>query len=81
MQQQPAQQQQQYIQYVPQQSTLAVKGQQYGPLPDWLYHSAAEAGVTEVWDNRDRAAGTKQPWFRATTGGREAKAFWPPSNR
>ena len=46
---------------------VTVKGQQFGPLPDWLLTAAADKGVTEVYDNRDRAQGTKRPWFRATT--------------
>lgn len=57
---------------------LKVKGNQFGPLPDWLHGAAAEKGVTEVYDNRDRAMGTKRPWFKATTGGDNAPAFWPP---
>ena len=55
-----------------------MKGTQYGPLPDWLYEQAAQKGVTEVWDNRQQAQGNKRPWFRATTGGDNAPAFWPP---
>jgi hypothetical protein len=70
------------VPYVPQnqpfQANVAVKGNQFGPLPDWLYQQAAEKGVTEVYDNRDRIAGTKRPWFKATTGGENAPAFWPP---
>jgi hypothetical protein len=57
---------------------LTVKGAQNGPLPDWLWEQAAAKGVTEVYDNRDRAQGTKRPWFRSTTGGDDAPAFWPP---
>lgn len=57
---------------------LTVKGTQHGNLPDWLYAQAAEKGVTEVYDNRDRAMGTKRPWFKATVGGDNAAAFWPP---
>jgi hypothetical protein len=57
---------------------VKVKGSQFGPLPDWLFAQAAEKGVTEVYDNRDRAAGTKRPWFKATTGGDNAIPFWPP---
>jgi hypothetical protein len=57
---------------------LTVKGSQFGPLPDWLYEMAAAKGVTEVYDNRDRVAGSKRPWFKATTGGDNAPAFWPP---
>lgn len=69
----------QYTQPSPQQGfTVSVKGTQYGPLPDWLYEQAAQKGVTEVWDNRQQAQGNKRPWFRATTGGDNAAAFWPP---
>jgi hypothetical protein len=57
---------------------LTIKGQQHGPIPDWLYAAAAAKGVTEVYDNRDRAAGTKRPLFRSTTGGENAPAFWEP---
>ena len=57
---------------------LTVKGTQQGPLPDWLWEQAAAKGVTEVYDNRDRARGTKRPHFRSTTGGDDAPAFWPP---
>ena len=68
------------VPYVPQgpSYTLSVKGNQFGPLPDWLFQQAAEKGITEVYDNRDRIAGTKRPWFKATTGGDNAPAFWPP---
>jgi hypothetical protein len=57
---------------------VSVKGNQFGPLPEWLYEQAANAGITEVYDNRDRIAGTRRPWFRATTGGDRAVGFWPP---
>jgi len=57
---------------------VTVKGNQFGELPDWLVLDAFQAGVTEVYDNRDQVAGTKRPWFKATTGGKDAKAFWPP---
>lgn len=57
---------------------VIVKGSQHGPLPDWLYQQAGAKGVSEVYDNRDRAVGTKRPWFRATVGGENAPAFWPP---
>lgn len=57
---------------------VTVRGTQHGPLPDWLVLDAFQAGVTEVYDNRDQVAGTKRPWFKATTGGKDAKAFWPP---
>ena len=55
--------------------TVSVKGNQFGPLPDWLALEAAQAGVTQVWDNRDKVAGTKRPWFKDVNGD---KAFWPP---
>lgn len=57
---------------------LTIKGTQHGPIPDWLYEQAAAKGVSEVWDNRDRAQGTRKPHFRSTTGGEDAPAFWPP---
>lgn len=57
---------------------VTVRGAQWGPLPDWLVLDAFQAGVSEVYDNRDQVAGTKRPWFKATTGGKDAKAFWPP---
>jgi hypothetical protein len=57
---------------------VTVKGNQFGELPDWLVLEAFQAGITEVYDNRDQVAGTKRPWFKATTGGKDAKAFWPP---
>jgi hypothetical protein len=57
---------------------VRVRGNQFGELPDWLVLDAFQAGVTEVYDNRDQVAGTKRPWFKATTGGKDAKAFWPP---
>jgi hypothetical protein len=57
---------------------VTVKGSQFGELPDWLVLEAVQAGVSTVWDNRDQVAGTKRPWFKATEGGKDAKAFWPP---
>jgi len=57
---------------------IRVRGTQWGDLPEWLLIAAVEAGVSEVYDNRDQVAGTKRPWFKATTGGKDAKAFWPP---
>ena len=57
---------------------VSVRGTQHGALPDWLVLDAFQAGVSEVYDNRDQVAGTKRPWFKATTGGKDAKAFWPP---
>ena len=57
---------------------IKVRGTQHGDLPNWLVMDAFQAGVHEVYDNRDQVAGTKRPWFKATTGGKDAKAFWPP---
>jgi hypothetical protein len=57
---------------------ITVRGNQWGPLPDWLLLDAVQAGVSEVYDNRADVAGTKRPWFKATIGGKDAKAFWPP---
>jgi hypothetical protein len=54
---------------------VSIKGNQFGDLPDWLVLEAAQAGVTQVWDNRDKVAGTKRPWFKDVNGD---KAFWPP---
>ena len=54
---------------------VRIKGNQYGDIPDWLVLEAAQAGVTVVWDNRDKVAGTKRPWFKDVNGD---KAFWPP---
>jgi hypothetical protein len=54
---------------------ITVKGNQFGQIPDWLVLEAAQAGVTQVWDNRDKVAGTKRPWFKDVNGD---KAFWPP---
>jgi len=54
---------------------ISVKGNQHGSIPDWLVLEAAQAGVTQVWDNRDKVAGTKRPWFKDVNGD---KAFWPP---
>ena len=54
---------------------ISVKGNQFGPLPDWLVLEAAQAGVSQVWDNRDKVVGTRRPWFKDVNGD---KAFWPP---
>ena len=54
---------------------VTVKGNQHGELPSWLYVEADKAGVFMVWDNRDKVAGTKRPWFKDVNGD---KAFWPP---
>lgn len=48
---------------------LRVKGAQHGPIPPWAIKKAAELGVTEVWDNRDRLAeNPRLPWFKSTAG-------------
>ena len=60
---------------------LKVAGTQHGPLPDWILAATKRAGVTEIWDNRDKAIGTKRPWFKqagAIAAGQEAVAFWAP---
>ena len=54
---------------------VSIKGNQFGAIPDWLVLEAAQTGVTQVWDNRDKVAGTKRPWFKDVNGD---KAFWPP---
>lgn len=59
---------------------------QDGPLPDWLLNDCGRLGITGVWDNRKKAIGTKQPWFKeavakgAAGNGKdgEPKAWWPP---
>ncbi len=42
--------------------------------PDWHGTTAG------VWDNRDKAVGTKRPWFKQADGevGADPVAFWPP---
>ena len=60
---------------------VTVRNKQHGPLPDWLVLDAFQAGVTEVYDNRDTVSGGKnRPWFKATVVGPDGKAkgFWPP---
>ncbi len=55
---------------------VTIKGDQWGPIPDWLVLEAAQAGVTQVWDNRNQlAANPKRPWFKDANG---EKAFWAP---
>lgn len=54
---------------------VTIKGNQHGDIPDWLVLEAVQSGVTQVWDNRDKVAGTKRPWFKDVNGD---KAFWPP---
>ena len=58
---------------------VEVVGTQHGDLPAWLQEAAAKAGVAKVWDNRDKAVGTKKPWFRqAGVDSADAIPFWPP---
>ena len=57
-------------------STVAVKGKQHGPLPEWLAQACAQKNIREVWDNRDGlAVNPKRPWFKSTTSD---DAFWAP---
>ena len=59
-----------------QQFEVRVKGQQHGPLPEWLASACRAKGVTEVWDNRDKlSVNPKRPWFKSTT---TEDAFWAP---
>lgn len=66
---------------------VTVKGDQHGPLPDWAIQAALAAGVTELFDNRDRAQNNpRYPWFKSTVklpdgkGGLDYKPFWPPKS-
>lgn len=59
--------------------TVRVKGNQHGPLPEWLAPACAAKGVTEVWDNRDKLSqNPKRPWFKAVNGD---EAFWAPRGK
>jgi hypothetical protein len=56
--------------------SVTVKGQQHGPLPDWLIKACKRDGVTVVYDNRDGLVeNPKRPSFRAVDA---EKAYWPP---
>lgn len=58
---------------------VRVKGQQHGPLPEWLHTECAKKGVTEVWDNRNKLSeNPKRPWFKAVNG---TEAFWAPRGK
>lgn len=61
-------------------SAVKVVGTQHGDLPNWLIAACQKAGVGRVWDNRDKAVGTKRPWFKQADAveGQEPAAFWPP---
>lgn len=59
---------------------LNVKGDQHGALPAWIFEAAADAGVSEIWDNRNQLAeNPKRPWFRQANPAEGVKpvAFWP----
>lgn len=59
---------------------LTVKGKQHGELPGWLISACMEAGVTEVYDNRDSLSeNPKRPWFKSVRD--KNVAFWPPKGR
>lgn len=63
---------------------VRVKGSQHGELPSWLLEAAGKDGVSEVYDNRgdlSDPAKSKRPHFKSTTGGTDAKAYWPPKGR
>lgn len=65
---------------------LQIKGTQHGAIPAWLVDACSKAGVTAVYDNRDKAtAENRRPLFKAVDGPLNAKgeqmAFWPPSPR
>jgi len=64
-------------------TTVRVAGQQHGDLPQWLIAACQKAGVSKVWDNRDKAVGTKRPWFKQADApeGAEPAAFWPPKGQ
>lgn len=58
-------------------SSLSVKNDQQGPLPQWLLDACARDGVTEVYDNRaDLSTNPRRPWFKAVND--KEKAYWPP---
>lgn len=59
--------------------TLRIAGTQHGDLPAWLIKATLRDGVTEVWDNRDKAVGTNRPHFKqAGVPSADAKGYWPP---
>lgn len=59
--------------------SVRIRGQQHGPIPDWLSSACMAKGVTEVWDNRDKLAeNPKRPWFKSTNS---EDAFWAPRKR
>ena len=57
---------------------LRVKGEQHGPIPQWAIDKAAELGVTEVWDNRQKRLEKPQlPVFKAVD---QDIPFWDPDS-
>ena len=55
---------------------VKVKGKQHGPIPQWAIDDAAEQGIVEVWDNRDKLIPEKnRPWFKCVQSG---TAIWAP---
>lgn len=72
------------VEVTPQEAGFSVRvaGKQHGDLPSWLVTACQRQGVSEVWDNRDKAVGTNKPWFRqAGVATADAIAFWPPKGR
>jgi hypothetical protein len=60
-------------------SSVRIAGRQHGEVPEWLTTAAVAAGVSEVWDNRDKLSeNPKRPWFKAVKG---EMAFGPPKGR
>jgi hypothetical protein len=56
---------------------VTIRGDAHGELPAWLLRNATKAGVTEVYDNRDKATDeNRRPHFVSTDGSK--KGFWPP---
>lgn len=61
-------------------SVVKIRGEQHGELPGWLITACMQAGVTEVYDNRDGlSANPKRPWFKAVNN--KELAFWPPKGK
>lgn len=59
--------------------SVRIRGQQHGPIPEWLATACMAKGVTEVWDNRDKLQeNPKRPWFKSTNS---EDAFWAPRKR
>jgi hypothetical protein len=59
---------------------VKIRGEQHGPLPEWLIAACQADGVTEVYDNRDSIAqNPRRPWFKAVND--KEKAYWEPKGR